>query len=110
MDIYTEHKELTVDDFKNVFDALYQARTRWYYIGMALKIHPATLQDIEMKVNDEEQRYSNMLMTWLEEGEYRTWNTLATALRTILVRHPDIAKTIEDKYIMVPRQHSAGEW
>ncbi len=84
--------------FLEVHTALYQARSKWYFIGMLLGIHPTTLECIKIEERRIEQQYSKMLSTWLRNSDDRSWKALAKVLRSPVVGRSDIAAQIEDKY------------
>ena len=72
---------LTVVDLNTVRSSIWDARSKWYDVGLELGIPAATLDAIRVNKQSCEDCYTEMLKRWLE-GSNQTWSTLADALRS----------------------------
>ena len=83
---------LTINDLPQVNRSVLDARTKWYDIGMELKIDAETLDSIE-KDNPRncQDCLREMLKFWLRREEpIPTWGALAEALMSPLVGKGDL--------------------
>ena len=75
--------ELTIKDLRKVLRATWGARAKWYYIGLELDIDPGTLNSIKGNNDNNEDRLSAMLTTWLNMAQPKpTWAALTEALQS----------------------------
>ena len=81
---------MAVGDLSNVYNAVYDARVKWYEIGMVLSVDIVTLDSISVSVTGADKRLRKMLQEWLQNGKDKTWKALSEALRNRTVAHPDI--------------------
>ncbi len=84
-------EKLSVDNLSDVLDRSTDAHTKWYEVGVALRIPVGTLDGFDkppminfIKVTD----------TWLRTDPNPTWRALAYALSNKLVGRPDLGKKI----------------
>lgn len=90
-------KSLSIDDLREVLKAVWDARTKWYYIGLELGIEPATLDAIEKDHKSSDDQFRHMLKKWLMNSKIPpTTETLSKALRSLTVDcgHLSIAKDV----------------
>ena len=91
--------ELSSDDLITVLEELHEARTKWYYIGLTLKVPASTLDGIEAQSNDPKRCLIRAVQHWLRTVDPKpTWQALADALRSCLVEEHQLASSIEEKY------------
>ena len=88
-------KPLTVDDLATVQHEVWEGRAKWY-IGLALKLTPGTLDAIQKTnhhvIND---CLTATLKEWLSKPElHPSWSCLSTALRDKTVGLEDIAEQL----------------
>jgi hypothetical protein len=89
----TATRKLCIKDLYEVQTAAWDARTKWYNIGLALKIDPGTLDVIEGNNKDIDKQFRAMLTTWLKMVDPRpTWEALAEALRSPTVGYEHLAE------------------
>ena len=89
---------MTVADLKDVLEEVYDARSKWYYIGLHLKLPLGTLSAIESECKSSpDDGCRKMLQKWLETGKVRTWRALADALESELVGRQDLKEKIWNK-------------
>ena len=81
--------QLTISDLPQVFRAVFDARTKWYDIGLELKIDVGSLDAIEEdNPRDVQDCLRALLKKWLRRAQpnYKpTWGALMEALESPLV-------------------------
>ena len=88
-------RELTVKDLCDIQECVWSARTKWYNIGLKLKIDPETLNVIEGNNKDIDNCFRAMLTTWLKTVDPKpTLAALAKALRSPMVGHEHLAEQL----------------
>ena len=91
--------EVSVKDLCKVLRASWEARTKWYYIGLELGIDPETLNTIKGNNDNIDDRFQAMLTAWLKMVDPKpTWEALAEALRSPTVGYEHLA----ERYVMPP--------
>ena len=69
----SDEMELTVDNFADVHSALWEAKHKWFNIGVRLKLEVATLEAIDYEPGRNlEVKFRKMILSWLERGEMCT--------------------------------------
>ena len=86
----TAAKKLDIKDLSKVQRAAWNARAKWYNIGLELNINPGTLDVIERNNMDINDRFRIMLTTWLRMVDPR--EALAEALRSPTVGCEELPK------------------
>ena len=81
-----------------VRNEIHDARTKWYDIGLELKVPEPTLKSIESKYTDDKVCLREVITAWLKAGDNATWESLVDALRTKVVDEPKLAAVLEAKY------------
>ena len=85
--------ELSTKDLRKVQRAAWDARAKWYNIGLEMDIDPGTLDTIKRDNDNSDDRFRAMLMTWLKMVEPKpTWEALAEALRSPTVGYEHLAE------------------
>ena len=93
---------LTLESLNLVSNQTWEARTKWFYIGLELKLNPSDLEAIKVaNSNEPDNCFTNMLSVWLR-NDNATWAALIDALKSKKVNHLYLAKSIEDKFCNVP--------
>lgn len=90
--------QLNSDDLTEVRRALWEARSKWYDIGLELKLKADDLEVIKQTCSDSvEKCLTEMILKWLRtiEPHPPSWTTLCDALRKPAVDRCDIAKSIQ---------------
>ena len=88
--------QLNFKDLCKVQRAAWNARTKWYNIGLELKIDPETLNVIEGNNKDIDNCFRAMLTTWLKTVDPKpTLAALAEALRSPMVGHEHLAEQLQ---------------
>ena len=85
--------KLSIKDLSRVQEAVWDARAKWYNIGLKLGINPGTLDTIKGNNDNIDDRFRAMLSTWLKMVDPRpTWEALAEALRSPTVGCEELAE------------------
>ena len=88
--------ELNIKDLRAVQKAAWDARAKWYNIGLELDIDPGTLDVIEGNNKDIDKQFRAMLTTWLKMIDPKpTGVALAEALRSPTVGCGHLADLID---------------
>ena len=99
-DLQDKHKlwfseELSIDDLQKIQNAAWEARAKWYNIGLELKIDAGTLDVIDRDSDRTDDQFRHMLSIWLRRDQPRpTRSLLARALRSPTVRYEHLAEQI----------------
>ena len=89
--------ELTINDLGMVCEAVYEARTKAYEIGLILRVPVDTLESIEDQYRVPGDKLREVLKTWLRTAPKPTWQDILDALRSRMVGQPKLASDIEAK-------------
>lgn len=86
-------------DLALVQETLWEARTKWYDIGLGLKIMPTELEAIDKECGrDIELCFRKMLYNWLSRSSARqkcTWRAIINVLKTKVIHLESLANQIE---------------
>ena len=89
---------LTQDDFSDVHSVLWEARSKWFNIGLQLQLKVTALKAIDEEQERLEDKLREMILSWLQHGQRCTWRALRKALRHHTVDLPQLAQQIKTKY------------
>ena len=79
----TSDPELSINDLCMVQRYAWEARSKWYNMGLELGIDPGTLDTISKDHVKSDDQFRVMLTTWLKKVEPKpSWEALAEALRS----------------------------
>ena len=96
----------TVSDLKNVLIELWGVSNKWYNIGLALDVHPGSLNMIKSQYTGTDC-LREMLLLWLNSTNPQpTWEALVNALDECIVGEGHLSETLKTKYCGV--QHQQG--
>ena len=83
-------------DLRKVQRATWDARAKWYNIGLELEIDPGTLDTIKNDNNNSDDQFRAMLTTWLKTVQPKpTLAALAEALQSPTVGFEHLAERIQ---------------
>ena len=88
---------LTLDDLGLLLEELLDVQTKWYNLGLQLKLTVSTQERIRRDFSDPRDQFLQMLISWLSPG-YNYWKTLTDALRSRNVGASQLADRLEAKY------------
>ena len=90
---------LSITDLAKVLRAVYDARTKWYNIGLELKIMPSDLDVIRFEYHDNPSEcFRELLSRWLRRGDPKpTWVVLAYALESPTVGFRTLSEEMKQK-------------
>ena len=89
---------LNIDRLGDVQEELYEARTKWYDIGLALKVPVTTLDSIEGQFDNHSDKLREALKVWLKTAREPTWQDVVDVLKRRVVGEPKLASDIEAKH------------
>ena len=91
--------ELGLEDLSDVQEELYVARTKWYKVGLRLKVPVDILDCIRKEFDDAGDQLCEAIKNWLKRvGVEPTWRALVDALRSQSVGESQLADRLEAKY------------
>ena len=90
--------KLGIDDLGEVWEALLDACTKSYEIGLKLNIPVATLERIHGQFEAPRDKLREALKVWLKTAPKPTWQDILDALRSSAVEESRLATTVEAKY------------
>ena len=86
-------------DLNTVQNEIHDARTKWYDIGIELKLDVSTLKTIESMYRNSKDCLREVITEWLKAVHPKpTWRSLVDALRRPVVDESKLAAVIEGKY------------
>ena len=101
--IFVQDTEITNDDLGDVMEKLWDARTKWYYIGVRFGITAPELDVIEMESkSDVSEMFRKMIREWLKKGENCTWRAVYDALNHRTVEQKRIAEELKSWLVARP--------
>ena len=102
---------LCVDDLGDVLEETLCSSTKWYNIGLRLKVSVAKLDGIESQFSDQGKCMREVLKGWLKgtAGTKPAWGVLVEALRSQTVGESQLADQLEVKHCQTGRS-SQGRW
>ena len=88
--------ELSIDDIGDVLEAVWEARVKWYNIGLKLGISAGTLDSISKANNQNpDDCLTAMIKDWLKNGKPKpSWAQLAKALKSCMVGYAQLAEEL----------------
>ena len=89
---------LNIDRLGDVQEELYEARTKWYDVGLALKVPVTTLDSIEGQFDNHGDKLREALKVWLKTATEPTWQDVVDVLKRRVVGEPKLASDIEAKH------------
>lgn len=86
---------LCINHLEIVLRATWEARVKWYNIGLGLKIDPGTLNAINENSSNVEDRFRNMLEMWLKMSQPKPTILLLTeSLKSPIVGYEHLAERL----------------
>ena len=90
--------QLGIENFAEVQEALWEARSKWHNIGIRLKLDANELETIEVEGGMSlDKKFNLMLKTRLKKIEPCTWRNLYDALNNPTVAMSDVASKLSAK-------------
>jgi hypothetical protein len=86
---------LTIDDLRTVQRDVWEARTKWYNIGLELDVDFSTLDAIRRDNYDIDSCFTEMLTMWLKRvNPPPTWSAMVEALRSPTVGYEHLTEHV----------------
>lgn len=77
--LYQQGSTLTLDDYADVSAALWDAKHKWFSIGVRFGIKVTDLEAIRNE-DGVEERFQRMVIAWLKAGKNCNWQQVCEAL------------------------------
>ena len=90
--------KLKKDNLCTIHMELYNARKRWYDIGLALEVPVAVLDQIRQEFSSPSDCLLEVLKHWLQSSPLPTWEDVCAALRSRTVGERPLAQQLEKEY------------
>ena len=100
---------LAVNDLCDVHGELYDVCTKWYDVGLALKVPVATLDSIGGQFNNYSDKLRETLKDWLKRAKKPSWQDVVGVLQSRVIGEPKLASDIEAKYCTTAETGQASE-
>lgn len=88
---------LSLDSLGEILEELYDVNSKWYNVGLRLKLKASALDKIKSYSSDSVECLREMLKEWLISCEDCTWQVLIGSLRSRSVGEYALAKRLEEK-------------
>ena len=97
---------LSIDDLGDVLEAVWEARAKWYNIGLKLGISVGTLDSINKTANQNpDDCITAVIKDWLKNGKPKpTWAAVAKALKSPMVGCGHLAEQLA-----LPQQNTSTD-
>ena len=96
--------KLTLDDLGLLLEELLVAHTKWYALGLLLRVRVEILERIRRMLSNTVQ-VREMLNAWLTTADNPSWKTVTDALRSMGASQ--LADDLEAKYCLVEDMHTS---
>ena len=87
---------MSPNDLWSVQDTIWEARAKWYNLGLGLDITPDSLDTIKLDNASTNDCFRAMLTKWLREHQRPTWSALAKALKSRSLGLTHLAEEISE--------------
>ena len=87
--------KLTIHNLGDVLEAVWEARSKWYNIGLKLGISAGALDSIKASSQNQGECLTAMIKDWLRSGRSESsWGTVAEALKSPMVEYAWLAEQL----------------
>ena len=93
--MFLSDENLSIDDLYDVHAKLFDARDKWFNVGLGLNIKFNALKSIKSEQNDNGDCLREMLAHCIQSGGPLTWTDLCSCLRCPTVGRNDLANEID---------------
>ena len=80
-----------------MYEELFEIRAKWRRLGLKLDLTSGTLDAIQQRYLDPEDRLERTLLEWLNKGS-ATWRQIVKALFSCVVGETRLSQKLEEKY------------
>lgn len=107
---FSQLKQLNHGDYAEVQEAMWEARSQWFKIGVRfhLDIHELNVIDMDNS-GDVDKKFHKMLDAWFRNGKNRTWKAICDVLRHNTVSMANLAEKVWAKFAKAPPTHTEGK-
>ena len=89
-------------DLKVICEELFEIRAKWRWIGLELNLTKGTIEAIEQRNQNPEDRLYRVVNEWLNKGT-ATWRKLVDALYSSPGGEKGLSRQLEQKYCVESR-------
>ena len=89
---------MELNNLGRVQEEIFEARTKWYDIGLQLNVQVHTLDSIKSQFSDPKDCLREILKVWLKTAGKTTWKTLVDALMSRTIEESQLAARLKEKY------------
>ena len=91
--------ELTNEDLVTILTELFEAKIKWFDVGLQLKLDVSILEGIKAN-SDPNDCFHEMFIAWLKSSSKveKTWKTLVMVLKSKTVGYESLAERIDEKF------------
>ena len=99
---------LITDDLGDVLESVWEARAKWYNIGLKLGVSVGTLDSINKAANQNPDNcLTAVIKDWLKNGKPKpSWAAVAKALKSPMVGYGHLAEQLPQQNTSVDTAHS----
>ena len=97
MVIHFLYTALTEHHLRYLLEDTFDARAKWYYIGLCLDLPLSTLEAMREDMNTAQERYTEVIKQWLKTGK-ATMRKLIDALKSKTVSENRLVSHLQKKY------------
>jgi len=100
---------LNTGDLGAVQNAIHSCCTKWYDLGVQLKVPVDTLKTFEIDCQHCSDQLREVITTWLKNGENPTWWAILEALRSPVIGEANLAKKIHQEHCSSAQPPAHGQ-
>ena len=91
-------------DYRDIIEALWPAKLKWYNVGLCLKVEKDELDTIDQKAgNDVEVNLRQMVSSRLRMADPCTWTDICEALKHPTVGMTKVAEKVKKEKLNMPK-------
>lgn len=85
------YEQLSMKNLPIILQMSHDTRSKWYFIGMMLKLDITELDSIRYSHRDTERCFLEMIALWLTVSKTRNWISLEEIFLSEIIDRPDTA-------------------
>ena len=87
-----------IADLANIFSEIFLCRTKWYDLGIQLRLDVGSLDSIKFQYNDPGDQLREVIKRWLTTSETPTWEAIVEALKCPVIGEVLLSMELQQKY------------
>jgi len=89
---------LRIADLATLLNALFQCHTKWYNLGIQLRVDMSMLDSIKVQYDDSRDQLREVIKGWLTTSDNPTWEVIVKALRSPVIGEDQLAMQLQQMY------------